>query len=404
MGYDGYIEIGGQELVNLSRTAQLAGVLGISALWTTPESVQWIQDSLGGDDYDDITEAPWYDAGYPASGEFAGIVPLAFSGLDDSTRVSEITEYVTDGGATSRPRNGTLSIVASVVILASTDSGAEYGKRWLDQRLRGNASAGSCSGEPLRYFRYNETGAPLAHRRDVRTTRGTSITRKAKADCSVLWFAQFTLTCGDPFEYGELYSFITELSNSAAEGDHVIANGSAALVEGGPSAYDHTPIYDPLYPALVPSPSVPQFYPEGWGFSGGASFSRYWATIDGVSPTSLPAVPKITLQSSTDVRSVRVSIWPASENPSTASPQDALFSAAVTYVPGGIGIVVDGEDQSSYAASDATRRADSLVFSPDAKPVDWTSFDTTGGLLVAIDYFDGFGDLSMALALASKSD
>ena len=90
MAYDGWIEFNESELVNLSRTAQLAEALGIDTLWTEPESVEWIQDALGGVDYDVITEAPWYDSGLPASAEFAGIVPLSIAGLDDSTMEATI--------------------------------------------------------------------------------------------------------------------------------------------------------------------------------------------------------------------------------------------------------------------------------------------------------------------------
>lgn len=156
MAHDGWIEFADEELINVSRTAQLAQVLGIDAVWTTPESVQWIQTALAGAGYDDITEAPWFDPGLPASREFAGIIPLSIPGLDDSTASSTTTEFVTDGGATSKPRNATLSVVASVAIVASTDRGADYGKRWLDRRLRGSSRRGRCTGDTLTYFRYSD--------------------------------------------------------------------------------------------------------------------------------------------------------------------------------------------------------------------------------------------------------
>ena len=119
MAHDGYVALGGEELFNASRTVQLAEAMGIDVVWLTPEQVQWIEDSLGGADYDLVATAPWYDAGYPESAEFAGFIPLSMPGLDDSTRESVVVEFVTDGGNSQNPRNKVLNIVASVAIIAS---------------------------------------------------------------------------------------------------------------------------------------------------------------------------------------------------------------------------------------------------------------------------------------------
>lgn len=208
MGYDGWVEFGDRELFNISRTAQLAESLGIDTVWTEPESVQWIQDALAGEDYGFVSAAPWYDDGHPPSAEFAGLLPLSLTGLDDSTMESTPVEYVTDGGNPGRTRNTTLPLVANVAIVASTNRGADFGKRWLDRVLRGSlAKTDTCSGLDLRYFQFvqgeGDGAPPQVHRRNVKATRGTSVTRKHRTDCSVTWFVTFTLTAADPYEYGE---------------------------------------------------------------------------------------------------------------------------------------------------------------------------------------------------------
>src|SRR5690554_4541713 len=98
MAYEGWMTLDGVEIFNLSRTVQLAQTLGIDTVRVSSTSVAWIQTALGGTGYHLIANAPWYDAQVPASQEFAGFVPLAMAGLDDSTMESTPVEYVTDGG------------------------------------------------------------------------------------------------------------------------------------------------------------------------------------------------------------------------------------------------------------------------------------------------------------------
>lgn len=410
MAYDGWLEYNGTELVNLSRTSQLAEALGIDSVWVSPSRVQWIQDALSGVDYDVVTTAPWYDENYPASAEFAGIVPLGFPGLDDSTTEASTTEYVTDGGRSGKQRNATLPIVASVALIASSDRGAEYGKRWMDRVLRNAGARTFCSGADLRYFRYASAGAPVVHRRGVRLTRGASITRKRSVECSVTWLSTFTLTCDDPYEYGEAASVLADLGGVPTGA--VINSGSLALTQESCPVYDYSPIYDPLYPALVPAPTAPDFYPDGWTIVEGDTFDRFWARVSPVEPSSLNVVPLIELTTDDDARMVRVSIWPAD---SLISDQcDPLFSVVVAYLPAGETFYIDGEQRASYVwngGAAAVRRTDSLVYSPDAEPVQWTAFNDPENLLVTLDVFsagsgafEGGGTVRAAVSFIPKSD
>jgi hypothetical protein len=427
MAYDGWIRFNGVELVNISRTAQLAESMGIDVVWVAPTDVEWIQDALGesGVDYEDVATAPWYDAGFPASGEFAGIIPLAFAGLGDSTLSSTPIEYITDGGHSGKPRNTTLPIVANVAIVASTDRGAEFGKRWLDRMLKGSTANVFCSGADLEYFNYagapDADAPPVSHYRDVRLTRGTSVTRRRRHSCASTWLATFTMTAADPFEYGEPVPMVTELSLFAATGPKVTDSGSAALTQMLCPSYNYNPIFDPLYPALVASPTVPNFYPDGWDIVPGATFQRVWVRLSPVEPSSLNLVPVVVLTTDADVRMVRVSLWPADAN--EAEQCDPIWSAVVTYLPGEQEFTIDGEQKVSYVwngTSPGVNRADSLVYGPDAEPIEWTAFNDPDGLLFALDLMDGDGsdgvtsadlgsdgvlaDVKVSLALVPKSD
>lgn len=414
MAYDGWIQFNGQELINLSRTAQLAETLGIDTLWTDPASVQWIQVALGGVDYDRIAEAPWHDPGYPASAEFAGLVPLALAGLDDSTLEAATVEYITSGGSSGKGRNATLPIVASVAIIASTSRGADFGKRWMDRMLRAGGAQQFCVGSELRYFisaqGEGEPAPPQGHRRDVSLTRGASVTRKRSTSCSAAWLVTYTWTANDPFEYGDEQPQFTELGG-AVTGPAVVTSGSVALVETPCPEYNYTPIYDPLYPALVAPPEAPDFYPEGWALSTGMTFDRFWVTLDPLEPSALHVVPVVTLTTDFDARMVRVSIWPAGADPSDLC--DPLWVAIVSYLPAGVDFVIDGEQRASYADTGTVlRRTDSLVYGTGARPITWSTFNDPSGLLVTLDImddsgsgdYDGGGTVRAALSLVPKSD
>jgi hypothetical protein len=409
MSYEGWIQFEDLELVNLSRTAQLAENAGIDSLWTNPDDVAWIETAVGGSDYHDITQAPWYDPSYSASGEFVGLAPLDFDGLDNSSASSTPIEYITDGGNSGKLRNATLPIVASVAIIAMTDRGAEYGLRWLKKVLRGSGPRIFCSGVDLTYFRWGAADAPLAHRRNVRMTRGPSVTRKKRSDTSTTWLVTFTLTAADPYEYGEIELAAGNLGGVVSGNPE--SDGSLALVQQSCPEFDYTPMYDPLYPALISGPAVPDFYPTQWDIVDGMTFDRFWARVAPLDPETLNVVPTIVLTTTIEARMVRVSVWPYA---STFADQcDPLFCAVVTYLPPDLEFTIDGERQAVYVydgVSEAVRRTDSLALGPEAKPLEWSSFSDPDGYLLTLDVFadsDGFqgdGEVRASFSFTLKSD
>ena len=435
MAYEGWFSFNGTEIVNAGRTVALARALNIDAVRLRQTSVGWVEATFdaagfgvglfglgpfggaggaGGPDVDyaDITTAPWYDARTPASAEFAGLLPLDVRGLEDSSLTAETTEFITNGGHSGLARNAALTIVTDAVLVASTERGAEYGRRWLNRALRGSDTKNFCAGSDLVYFRYPEVGAPLATRRDVRVTRGTSVTRKRSRACSTIWRLTFTMTAGDPFEYGPAESVMANLGAAVPDilgTDYGVISG---LVETDCPQYDYTPVYDPAYPALIPSPTAPHFLPDGWSIEPGMKFRRHWARLPSLDPAHLDEVPIFTLNSPAEARRVRLSIWPAGSAPDENC--GALFSVVVNYLPPGVAFYVDGEQGACYVwdgSSPYVRRSDSLVFSRDAGPVEWASVSDPDEFLVTLDLFEvspgvyeGGGDLRVDLALVSKSD
>lgn len=410
MASTAWIEFDDEEVINHSRTAHLAQALNIPDLWLDPGQHEWLTSALGNPDYSSVETTPWYDSGYPASTEFAGIVALSFEGLESSTLESTPIEYVTDGGHSGKARYTTLSLVANVLIVASTERGAEFGKRWLDQRLRGGTARATCSGSTLRYFRYEGEDAPRAHRRDVRLTRGTTVSRKTTGPCSTVWMATFTMTAADPFEYGEPETQFFNLGGSVG-GGAVMSSGTLTLTEASCPRYDYSPIFDPRYPAMVEPPTAPSIIPSGWTIKPGMGFERKWVRIEPVEPSLSDFVPVLNLIAAQETRMTRVSIWPF--NAANDVKCGPLFSVVLSYLPSDLRIYVDGEAKAVYAwdgFSAAVRRTDSLAFSPDGRPVEWDSFKSGNGLLVTLDSFaktgggyEGGGTVRVGLDLISRS-
>lgn len=433
MAYEGWFHFNDVEIANAGRTVELARVLGIDSVRQRRSSVQWIEASfdeagfgdgefgigpfgIGDGDlinYRDITEAPWYNERDPASAQFAGFFPLSVRGLEDSTASSSPTEHTTDGGSGGRTRNGTLPLVFDGVLVASTERGAEFGRRWLTRTLRSRPIGAFCAGSDLTYFRVGDLSTDKVHRRDVALTRGISVTRKRTRSCSTLWRVTFTLTANDPYEYGEPVLAVAGLGGITPE--FGLAGSSHGVVESMTEvicpSFDYSPVYDPLYSALVSSPTAPNFLPDGWNIEAGMPFTRYWARVPSP-PEALDLVPLITLSTNTTARRVRVSLWSGDFFPTDQC--DPLYSVVVNYVPPANPFYVDGEQQAAYmwdGASPFVRRGDSLVFSPTAGPVQWASVSDPEEFLVTLDLFntdgpsiEGDGTLRAEVSLIPKTD
>lgn len=405
MAYDGWIKYGDEELVNVLRTALLAEAHGVDSVWTTPESAEWILRSVGvlPENYpsalsalSDIEQAPWFTTRDPASAEFFGLLPLSVPALDDSMVAASTTEYVTNGGATGKARHSTRSIVVSAAIVASTDRGADFGKKWLDRTL-GKATGGTrCEGVDLRFFAHEGTQytvAPVEHFRAVRLGRGATVTRKRTSECSATWLVTFTLTADDPFTYGEP---IGRLSTLGAQNPSPLGPGTlksygltTTLTEIPCPVWDYTPVYNPSFPALVPSPTAPDFRPDGWGATPGKTFRRSWVRINPTPRYEPNLVPKWTLTALAPFDTVRLSVWP---NDALIDARcEPLYTVTVGYIPMGVTLTIDPEQEAAYiwdGASAVVRRADTLLFGAEGRPVQWTSFSDDEGLLITMDEFN----------------
>lgn len=157
MTYQGYMALANDEgetieLVNASRvkayTDNLAPTLGLRGC----DDCEGLDAALGDTYTDPVTDfAPWYDPTDPATADFYGVYPLAFEGIDDSTRTIESAELSGDGSVVVGSRFTGKDIRVSGTAFAKDEAALYAGVSWLDSALNGTEE-GRCFGDRLNLY------------------------------------------------------------------------------------------------------------------------------------------------------------------------------------------------------------------------------------------------------------
>ena len=414
MAYEGYLGYRDVEIANLGRTAYLAQAMGVSQVTLRPSDYDWIAPPDAGD----ITKAPWYLVTRPESVEFIGFIPLSVSGLGDSTRTANTTEYIRDGGATGSSRLATKSFVADGYLIAKTPRGAEYGKRWLESVMAPEED--SCLGGQLWFHKYDGSEGPqaLAHYIDVSLTRGVRVTKQIDKDCFSALRVTFTLTADDPHTYGPGMNAVSEMNLPGAPVGPMVNSWYRDYdrTEIPCAGFNYNPVQDPLYPSLIVPPPVPEITPDGWDIRPGQHFQRDLVGLNVYPLNTTQFMPSIYVYSaiSQPARRVRVSFW--RDKAHSDNGCDPLFQATANYVPTGGSLIIDGHRQASYfnswAPGVASRPADSIVVGEGGAPVRWSAVPTGTGLgpFISVDTFyigsniEGDGGVQATLDIVGRED
>lgn len=102
-----------------------------------------------GDTYYRPELAPWYTTRLAESGEFGGVWVMDVKGLDTAPSNREIVEMAGDGGSAGPHRFGVRTVTFEAILVACTNAGLEYGRRWLTNQL---AATNDRTDSVLRYF------------------------------------------------------------------------------------------------------------------------------------------------------------------------------------------------------------------------------------------------------------
>lgn len=139
MVFDGYMKLGGVEIANSERIRGYAETSDCHLPWFTQgPACESLQDALGDEPYtaSNLPLAPWYDQSLPdLSGRFLGVYGLQLSGLDSSTRSTQTTEGIDDGGTIGSTRKGMLSARMRATLVAEGRDALDYGVHWLNAAM-----------------------------------------------------------------------------------------------------------------------------------------------------------------------------------------------------------------------------------------------------------------------------
>lgn len=157
MVFEGYLELGGAEVLNSARAVGYTNTAPCPVGWLQCPPCDGVRDVLGDDiyTYETIFDAPWYDPDSPATSRFLGAHALTIEGVPDSTREAGVAEAILDGGVVGRVRNRTRRMRVRAVLSAIGEDALEAGFAWLDKALRPGRCgmhADACGAADSRFF------------------------------------------------------------------------------------------------------------------------------------------------------------------------------------------------------------------------------------------------------------
>lgn len=403
--WSGWAALGGTELVNATRVEQYARHTNIRFL-TNAYDNEDLPLLLGdGERYTTPLQddAPWVDPDNPYSWEFLGAYPVDIAGIENSTRGAEVIEYITAGGVSGRLRDATKPVVFNVLLVATSEAGAEYGMTWLERATRG----GPCQapfGVDLCYFAseprlsgqgdvqdLTDCAVPLLRTlRKFQVNTGPTVIVKHAVDHGALWQVQFAGTAGVPYQFGSPVEVITGFLTPHWDGiaTDVDPNGYVAPADDCAEPL-YAPLYDPRCPALLPPPGPPDV-PLGC-YERPASWRRRSFKIPAdVVPLWSSMVPVLQLATGTqEVRTTRLRFYADPDLPGDPGLDPCGFCGdlIVSYIPPNSVLTFDAaaEVVAVTQPGGLTRRADTLVYGSDGKPFAWPDLSCGFGYVVTVD-------------------
>lgn len=406
MAWNGWFALGGEEIINASRTeayARAAKLSWFNAVYNSELASALLQSYVN----PSADPAPWYDPSVPESKDFFGAYPLDITGIEDSTRTATVTESTVDGGNPGRLRHATRSVVFSVVLVAATKAAADYGMAWLKNVLLSANCNGyiGCTGEPLTYYSADpsieqdcagiefvnnvEAYSRTLFRCQVNT--GPTINAKSEMlDGGQAWTVGFTLVAGTPFEFEYERTVITGMfgpnPDPSGGGTYDTVGHSFAEVDCSPAAV--APIYDASCGSLVLPPTVPVV--PLTCYTTLANWWRYQFTI----PEAMldrwkdAAIRLLLTTTDTEVRNVRVRFFADQDGALDPDVTPCAFCGdiLVTYLPVQASLLLDGTvNEATVTNTAGSHRAENLLLGTTGGPFTWPLLSCGTGYVVTVD-------------------
>jgi hypothetical protein len=187
----------GTEVFNTERLAKYLsnGIVPEGAAFDV-DTCEGLAEALYGNTYSPYTtplqdEPPWFDAANPDTWEFAGLLPLEVTGLDDSTRTVEVIPTLSGDGLPGRVNRTPRTVGVTALLVGKTTEAVYAGLAWLERVLHGECDSDEQPCGPsgtLEFFTTCPT--PLsgsAANTDVTRLVDTINNPNAPADPSSMW-------------------------------------------------------------------------------------------------------------------------------------------------------------------------------------------------------------------------
>lgn len=379
MAYE-YIEIGGKELINPSRTlAYIENHLpGLDIECDVPN----IGGLIGGSPYTAPAAdgAPWVTSD-ESSLEFYGGITTGTVGLRDSTQSSETMELKQDGGIPGLRRNSSREIRFTVALYAKNERALDYGIDWYAHALTGGYCPAYgvpyCEGEMLSvmpiHATMNEMAPQIRSYYDVMTLQSVTVTETLNYRNAKSKIIEFILIAGNPFIYRS-----GALASKRVVAADMTSSHTEQKCNPEDDAYDQL-ITDPAQGSVIRPPRPPLIDPVDMP----SSWRRDTTTFT-AEELDFPgqAVFRTRIRSTGTLRRLRLRFYR-----SGAENCDYSGEFFISYKPPGHDLVIDGLSHKIWVERDGRNVPSSnLVIGSDGRPATWPILDCREPVTVTVDY------------------
>jgi len=403
--FDGYLSLGGDELINIARTkAYLNRYLpGIDVKCADCEG---LHNALADAAYTTVSAsgnaAPWYRSAQPDSADFYGFLPTAITGLEDSTRTVEMTELSGDGAAPGLPRHEAKEIRVRGLMFAKTDAAMSVGLTWL-RTVLDDAPCGrglNCGGREMQFF-YQCPGASTVSAANALVARygrvmyrvealeGPRIVSEYPSVSGKVLMIEYILSAGVPFIFTLPAAATTTTGVTPTSGPEVFCPPQT-------DAYSQM-VIDPQITNIKRPPRPPSV----WTVAMPSTWTRHTMNVaTSFSNRNGVLIPTVNLfAGSADRRMIRVRFYRNGNSGSCDFEGEFL----VTYAPAGSQVVIDGIRRSmSVWRSGTEYPAGNLILGSNGRPVTWPVLACDTGYHVVVDSVGSLGDARVTVDLSVR--
>lgn len=390
--YDGWLTIGGVEIVNSHRTVAYAQTAGVAAVGNCT-ACSSIAAALKPSGYTTPLKdrPPWFSATDGDSIDFYGLMGLSVDGADDSVRSIDVHEGTDNGGYLGSMRLKPRTMVFRTIAVAGSECALNYGLEW----LRSLNSTVDCSDSTVEmmaccpHVAQADCDDPtcagtcvLRYRRAylrARVTTGPEILRRIMlSHRGALAEVEFTIVAADPGIYTNYPAPVLDTPLSTAY-DEPLAALTGSVTDVDPFA----PVDpSPTPPSLATRSAAPTRF----------HWERQQVEIDAPS-TGRDVVPVLTIESDAPVPDIRVTL---------IGDTDVLTYQMADFPAGGSVTMDFRTRQVITRAGGIEATHNTYVRDPTGAPMRWPKPLPRDSLTLVVDRAPGTPPLRVAAAAVGR--